>query len=431
MSAVLAVVALLFTGLAVSLAQSTPAAAAALTRVTSFGPNPSNINMYIYVPDNLAPRPALLVVPHWCTGTAQAMFDGVREFVTTADQYGYVIVYPEVTRSSRCWDVASPQALTRGGGSDPVGIMSMVSYTSERYDIDPARVYVSGVSSGAMMTNVLLAEYPDVFAAGAAFEGVPATCFATTDGSEWNSACANGNVIRTPEQWGAAARAMYPGYTGRYPRIQTWHGTEDDVLRYPNFGEQIKQWTNLHGLSQTPARTDSPQPSWTRTRYGSTGNQPAVEGISVTGAGHNLPQGGMIPYAIDFLGLRDGGPVTPPTTTPTATSTTPPTASACAVTNAINAWGTGLTSTITVRNTGTGAIDGWRLEFTLPSGQTITSGWNATYSPSSGAVTATNLSYNGQLAAGASVGIGFQATHSGNASGPSSFTLNGVHCAVG
>jgi len=52
---------------------------------------------------------------------------------------------------------------------------------------------------------------------------------------------------------------MYPGYTGAYPRMQLWHGTTDTTLAYPNFGEEIKQWTNLRGLSQTPAYTDHPQ----------------------------------------------------------------------------------------------------------------------------------------------------------------------------
>jgi hypothetical protein len=68
--------------------------------------------------------------------------------------------------------------------------------------------------------------------------------------------------------------------------------------------------------------------------------------------------------------------------------------------------------------------------FTLPSGQTITSGWNATYSPTSGQVTARNVSYNGSLAAGASTNIGFQATHTGNTAKPSSFALNGTACTI-
>ncbi|WP_169984521.1 PHB depolymerase family esterase [Microbispora sp. H10836] len=306
-----------------------PAAAASLTRVTSFGNNPSNLNMYIYVPDRVAARPALLVAVHYCTGTASALFSGYfRDYVTAADQYGFIIVFPEATRSGQCFDVYSPQALRRGGGSDPVGIMSMVDYAKSRYNVDPGRVYVSGVSSGAMMTNVLAAEYPDVFTAGSAFSGVPAGCFATTDGSTWNSQCSGGQSIKTAQQWGDLARSMYSGYSGPYPRMQLWHGTTDTTLHYNNFGEEIKQWTNLHGLSQTPASTDSPSSGWTRTRYGNTSTQAPVEGVSVSGQGHSLPLNGMIAYAINFLGLNSTTTTSPsPSPSPTppdSPSPTPP-----------------------------------------------------------------------------------------------------------
>ncbi|GAB2895854.1 hypothetical protein GCM10027074_74290 [Streptomyces deserti] len=70
------------------------------------------------------------------------------------------------------------------------------------------------------------------------------------------------------------------------------------------------------------------------------------------------------------------------------------------------------------------------MEFTLPGGQTITSGWNAQYSPASGRVTARNISHNATIAPGASVDIGFQADHTGNTAPPSSYTLNGAPCAV-
>jgi cellulase/cellobiase CelA1 len=83
---------------------------------------------------------------------------------------------------------------------------------------------------------------------------------------------------------------------------------------------------------------------------------------------------------------------------------------------------------MTITNTGTSAINGWSLGFTLGSGQTITSGWNATYSPTSGQVTATNLSYNASIPPGGSTTIGFQAGHSGNSAAPSGFTLNGTAC---
>ncbi|WP_433533037.1 extracellular catalytic domain type 1 short-chain-length polyhydroxyalkanoate depolymerase [Micromonospora sp. CA-263727] len=421
-----------------ALSVATPASAAALTEVTNFGTNPSNLRMYLYVPDRVAARPGLLVAVHYCTGTGPAMHSGTQ-FAALADRYGYIVVYPSVTRSSQCFDVSSPQALRRGGGSDPVGIMSMVDHVRQRYPVDPARIFVTGISSGAMMTNVLLGLYPDVFAAGAAFAGVPFGCFATTNGSEWNSECANGQVSRTPQQWGDLVRNAYPGYSGPRPRMQTWHGTNDEILRYPNFGEQIKQWTNVHGLSQTPTFTDSPQSGYTRTRYGGSGGQAPIEAISMQGVSHNLPVDAA--QALRFFGLDSTSPTSPPPTpTPTATPTTPPPTptptptvppgAGCRVWYAVNAWNTGLTAEVTITNTSATAVNGWSLAFILPGGQTITNGWNATYSPTSGAVTARNVSYNGAIAANGSVSIGFQANHTGNSGRPASFTLNGTPCSV-
>ena len=412
---------------------ASPAAAATLQEVTGFGTNPTGIRMFLYVPDQLTANPPVLVALHYCTGSGTAFYSGT-EFHTLADQYGFIVIYPSTVRSGNCWDVSSPGALTHNGTSDPVGIVSMVRYVQSTYHTNAARTFVTGASSGAMMTNVMLADYPDVFAGGAAFMGVPDTCFAATAGDPsnpanqagWNSACANGQVVETPQQWGDAVRNSYPGYSGARPRMQLWHGTADTTLNYVNFGEEIKQWTNVLGVSQTPASTDTPQSGWTRTRYGSTSSRAPVEGISVAGVGHSLPLTGMAKMAITFFGLD--GTTTPPTTPPTTAPTTPPSSGACRVGVTVNAWNTGLTASVTVTNTGTTTVDGWSLGFTLAAGQTITSGWNATYAPTSGQVVARNVAYNPTIAPGASVSIGFQATHTGNSAAPTAFTLNGAAC---
>jgi poly(hydroxyalkanoate) depolymerase family esterase len=418
-AALIAGVVLLIAAVALALVPQR-ALAASLVRVTDFGANPTNLNMYVYAPDRIAARPAMLVMVHYCTGSAGAVHNGNgRDYVTAADRYGYVIVYPEATRDGRCFDVATANALRRNGGSDSTGIMSMVSHARQRYNVDPARIVVAGFSSGAMMTNVLAAQYPDVFSAGSAFSGVPAGCFATTNGSLWNSQCSGGTLLKSPQQWGDQARAMYPGYQGRFPRMQLWHGTNDTTLAYPNFGEELDQWTNLHAVSRTPSSTDQPQPNWTRTRYGT-----GVEGISIQGVGHDLPMAGMLAYSISFLGLDS----TPPTTTTTTTTTSVPPPGGCAVTASVNAWNTGLTETVTITNTSTTAVNGWQLRFTLPGGQTVTGGWSATYSPATGQVTARNVDYNAQIPPNGSVSIGFQATHTGDSAPAREFTLNGLPC---
>ncbi|MEU3556105.1 extracellular catalytic domain type 1 short-chain-length polyhydroxyalkanoate depolymerase [Streptomyces fragilis] len=401
------------------------AQAASLTEVTNFGSNPGNLRMYEYVPTSAGAHPPVLVAVHYCTGTGPGFHSGT-EFASLADRYGFIVVYPDANVSGQCFDVSSPQALKHDGGSDPTSIASMVRNVVQRHGADADRVYVTGASSGAMTTNVLLGDYPDLFKAGAAFSGVPFGCFATTDGSGWNSACANGQISRTAQQWGDLVRAAYPGYSGPRPRMQLWHGATDSTLHYNNFGEEIKQWTNVLGVSQTPTVTDTPQSGWTRTRYGGTGTQAPVEAISLAGVGHTLPTSGMAAKAIAFFGLdQQTPPTTPPPTDP---PTTPPPSGACRVTNSVSAWNTGLTDNITVTNTGSSTLTGWTLTFTLASGQTITSGWNATYSPSTGNVTAKGVSYNSTLAPGAATTIGFQATHTGDSGRPTNFKLNGAAC---
>src|SRR6185312_3348142 len=98
-----------------------------------------------------------------------------------ADQYGFIVIFPSVTQASDgCFDVSTTATLTHNGGSDSLGIISMVNYVKSHYSIDNNRVFATGVSSGAMMTEVLIGAYPDVFRAGSAWAGVPFSCFAGT-----------------------------------------------------------------------------------------------------------------------------------------------------------------------------------------------------------------------------------------------------------
>lgn len=409
--------------LAWGLVASPAANAASLQEVTNFGTNPSNLRMFVYVPNSVAVQPAIVVAVHFCTGSGPVFFQNT-EFASLADQLGFIVIYPSATRSGSCFDVSSPQALTHNGGSDPVGIVSMVNYVINNLHGDSSRVFVTGASSGGMMTNVLLGDYPDVFKAGAAFMGVPFACFATTDGSLWNNTCATGNSVKTAAQWGNLVRGAFPGYTGPRPRMQLWHGTADTTLNFVNFGEEIKQWTNVLGVSQTPVITDTPKSGWTHTRYGSNTAQAPIEAYSIQGVGHSLPINGqgMAALAIQFFGLSGSTPPPPPPP--------PPPTGGCSVTDTISAWNNGLTSNLHIVNTSSTTINGWSLVFTLPSGQVITSGWNASYTPSSGMITAKNVNFNGQLVSSGSADVGFQATHTGNIGKPTSFTLNGVACTV-
>ena len=110
-----------------------------------------------------------------------------------------------------------------------------------------------------MMTNVLLGDYPDVFKAGAAFMGVPFGCFATTDGSVLEQRLRQRPASSRPRSSGATwCAAPTPATPARGRGCSCGTAPTDTTLRYPNFGEEIKQWTNVLGVSQTPVLTDTP-----------------------------------------------------------------------------------------------------------------------------------------------------------------------------
>ena len=118
-----------------------------LQQVTNFGTNPTNVGMYVYKPTSVSSSPALIVAIHYCTGTAQAYFNG-SPYAQLADQYGFIVIYPSSPNSGTCWDVSSKKSLTHDGGGDSTGIASMVAYSKTQYGVNPDQVFVTGSSSG-------------------------------------------------------------------------------------------------------------------------------------------------------------------------------------------------------------------------------------------------------------------------------------------
>ncbi|MFI2347192.1 glycosyl hydrolase family 18 protein [Streptomyces sp. NPDC019443] len=99
--------------------------------------------------------------------------------------------------------------------------------------------------------------------------------------------------------------------------------------------------------------------------------------------------------------------------------------SATATYTKVSDWGTGFEGKWTVKNTGTTSLSSWTVEWDFPSGTAVTSAWDADVTSSGTHWTAKNKSYNGTLAAGASVSFGFNGTGSG---APSGCKLNGASC---
>jgi endo-1,4-beta-xylanase len=116
-----------------------------------------------------------------------------------------------------------------------------------------------------------------------------------------------------------------------------------------------------------------------------------------------------------------GNPTTPPPTTPPPTTppptTPPPGGAGCTATVSLNQWTGGFVATVRV-TAGSTALTGWTVSATLPGGATITNAWNVNRSGNSGAVSFTNVAYNGSVAAGQSTEFGFQANGTGSGMTP-------------
>nr|WP_229688687.1 cellulase family glycosylhydrolase [Micromonospora yangpuensis] len=102
-------------------------------------------------------------------------------------------------------------------------------------------------------------------------------------------------------------------------------------------------------------------------------------------------------------------------------------AAGCRVAYTANQWPGGFTANVAVTNLGD-PVNGWRLTWTFPSGQQVTSAWNATVTAAGANVTATSLSYNASLATNGSTSFGFNGSWSGSNTAPTTFALNGVTC---
>lgn len=305
-----------FSSIFTVLATAAMASAAQLQQVTNWGDNPTNIQMFIYVPDRVAANPAVIVavgnIPpfrrkkelktpvsistnttshpqqlHPCGGNARQWFSGTR-LPSYADQNGFILIYAGTPNQSNCWDVQNPASLTHGQGGDAKGIVAMVNYTLNRYNGNKDKVYVMGSSSGAMMTNVMAGSYPDVFEAGAAYSGTAHACFAGAAGAtpfSPNQTCAQG-LTHTPQQWGDFVRNSYPGYTGRRPRMQIWHGNADFLVRPACAHEALKQWSNVLDVTVSRNVTGVPSAQYTQVIYG---DGSKLQGFFGNGVGHTAP----------------------------------------------------------------------------------------------------------------------------------------------
>jgi poly(hydroxyalkanoate) depolymerase family esterase len=256
-----------------------------LTETRSFGANPGNLRMFTYAPPELAPSPALVVVLHGCTQTA-AGYDYGSGWSAVAERYGFVVLYPEqqdANNPKRCFNWFQPGDTERDRG-EAASIRQMVDHAIRTHGVDRGRVFVTGLSAGGAMTATMLATYPEVFAGGAIIAGLPHRC--ATSVSEAFECMFQGQT-RPSKEWGDLVRHA-SSHRGPWPKVSVWHGSADATVKHSNAGEIIKQWTDVHGLSTKPSRSETVN-GYPHRVWSNDAGEDVIEEYVITGMAHGTP----------------------------------------------------------------------------------------------------------------------------------------------
>ncbi|MEL6202638.1 MAG: PHB depolymerase family esterase [Pseudomonadota bacterium] len=281
----------------------------ALEEVTDFGSNPGELKAYVHRPENAPPGMPLVVAMHGCTQNAES-FARETGLISLSEETPFLLLLPQQNRGNMerlCfrWHDSGDN---RPGRGESASLLQIIETVTAAEDVDPEKVFVMGLSAGAGMTAVLLANYPDRFSGGAMIAGPPYNCNQpgsiwdmpwrwihynpfSLDGADAAYACGLFTSVTTdrdPEDWARFVFNAAETVPDNWPVLSIWQGDADQVVDPDNLEEMTEQWTAVHDIDLV---VDDEQTVGQATRrlYQDDAGKTLVEAWDVSDLGHSVP----------------------------------------------------------------------------------------------------------------------------------------------
>jgi len=227
----------------------------------------------LYVPSGYHGQSVpLILMLHGCTQSPDDFAAGTR-MNAAAEEHTCLVAYPGQTSSAnmqKCWNWFSAADQQRDGGEASL-IAGITRQIMHDVAIDPARVYVAGLSAGGAAAAIMGATYPDLYAAIGVHSGL--ACGAAKDMPSAFAAMRQGGPIRLRD--------------GQLPMPTiVFHGDRDATVSPVNGDQVIAQSKAAADLQGTTGQGSAGGISYTRTVQTDAGGRPVLEQWVLHGAGH-------------------------------------------------------------------------------------------------------------------------------------------------